>query len=96
MLHLPRGSTNGWRGQTATHGGGRQQPLCSLGIAGVEAMEQLLIAPQRELAPGELILHPLRIRGGATSTLTIGERQAVLRLVRDHQGMMLIGRCGRR
>jgi hypothetical protein len=59
-------------------------------------MEHLLIAPRRELAPGELVLHPLRIGGGATSTLTVGERQAILRLVGDHQGMMLIGRRGRR
>ena len=47
-------------------------------------MEHLLVAPQRELVPGEIVLHPLRIRVGAMSALTIGERQVGLRLVRDH------------
>ena len=33
-------------------------------------MEHLLIAPQRELAPGELVLHPLRI-GGVLRVLSL-------------------------
>ena len=60
------------------HGGGQQRPLYSLGIAVVEVVEHLLIAPRRELAPRELVLHPLRIGGGAMSALTIVERKVVL------------------